>query len=267
PGIPGWFEGGQTPLHMRVPKLRGFKNRFRKTFVAVNVGRLADYAAEGKVSPDTLAAKGLIGKDARIKVLGDGVIGTKLEVHAHSVSATARQKIESAGGSIVIITPSIIMTLLNQTIPALERLSKEGEYGRNKINQYTRVLTVPLALLQGIGVAVFMQRQGVLNAFGPDALAPTLSLLASLTAGTIILMWLGELISERGIGNGISFIIFAGIVGRLPNTVEQTLQVQQNAIALISIAVIAVLVIAAIIFIQEGQRRIPVQYAKRVRGT
>ena len=165
------------------------------------------------------------------------------------------------------INASIIMTHLNQTIPALERLSKEGEYGRNKINQYTRVLTVPLALLQGIGVAVFMQRQGVLNAFGPDALAPTLSLLASLTAGTIILMWLGELISERGIGNGISFIIFAGIVGRLPNTVEQTLQVQQNAIALVSIAVIAVLVIAAIIFIQEGQRRIPVQYAKRVRGT
>src|SRR5437899_5241799 len=165
------------------------------------------------------------------------------------------------------INASIIMTLLNQTIPALERLSKEGEYGRNRINQYTRVLTVPLALLQGIGVAVFMQRQGVLNAFGPDALAPTLSLLASLTAGTIILMWLGELISERGIGNGISFIIFAGIVGRLPNTIEQTLQVQQNAIALVSIAVISVVVIAAIIFIPEGQRRIPVQYAKRVRGT
>ncbi|HEV8534232.1 MAG TPA: 50S ribosomal protein L15 [Candidatus Limnocylindria bacterium] len=104
PGLPGWFEGGQTPLHMRVPKLRGFKNRFRQSFVAVNVGRLADYAAEGKVSPDTLAAKGLIEKDARIKVLGDGAISARLEVHAHAVSATARQKIESAGGSIVIIT-------------------------------------------------------------------------------------------------------------------------------------------------------------------
>jgi large subunit ribosomal protein L15 len=103
PGLPGWFEGGQTPLHMRVPKLRGFKNRFRSSFVAVNVGRLADFAAEGKVSPDTLAAKGLIGKDARIKILGDGAISTRLEVHAHAVSATARQKIESAGGSIVII--------------------------------------------------------------------------------------------------------------------------------------------------------------------
>ena len=105
PGLPGWFEGGQTPLHMRVPKLRGFKNRFRKSFVAVNVGTLADYAAEGRVSPDTLAAKGLIDKEARIKVLGDGAISSKLEVHAHSVSATARQKIESAGGSIVIIAP------------------------------------------------------------------------------------------------------------------------------------------------------------------
>jgi len=90
---------------MRVPKLRGFKNRFREHFVAVNVGRLADYAAEGRVSPDTLAAKGLVGKDARIKVLGEGELQAKLEVHAHAVSATARQKIESAGGSIVIIRP------------------------------------------------------------------------------------------------------------------------------------------------------------------
>src|SRR5437868_9738046 len=165
------------------------------------------------------------------------------------------------------INASIIMTLLNQTIPALERLSKEGEYGRNRINQYTRILTVPLALLQGIGVAVFMQRQGVLNAFGPSDLTLTLSLLASLTAGPSILMWLGELISERGIGNGISFIIFAGIVGRLPRTVQQTLEVQTNYFALAVYAIIAVLVIAAIVFIQEGQRRVPVLYAKRVRGT
>jgi preprotein translocase subunit SecY len=165
------------------------------------------------------------------------------------------------------INASIIMTLLNQTIPALERLSKEGEYGRNKINQYTRILTVPLALLQGIGVAVFMQRSGVLPAFGPDDLGLTIAILASLTSGTLILMWLGELISERGIGNGISFIIFAGIVGRMPQTIQQTLDVQQNFIALLAIAAIGILVIAAIIFIQEGQRRIPVQYAKRVRGT
>ena len=165
------------------------------------------------------------------------------------------------------INASIIMTLLNQTIPALEQLSKEGEYGRNKINQYTRILTVPLALLQGIGVAVFMQRSNVIPDFGPGNLGLTFAILASLVAGTLILMWLGELISENGIGNGISFIIFAGIVGRLPTTVSQTLAVQSNFFALTAIAIIAVLVIAAIIFIQEGQRRIPVQYAKRVRGT
>ncbi len=165
------------------------------------------------------------------------------------------------------INASIIMTLLNQTIPALERLSKEGEYGRNKINQYTRVLTVPLALLQGVGVSVFMQRSNVIPVFGPSDIGLSLAILATLTSGTLILMWLGELISEKGIGNGISFIIFAGIVGRLPLTVQQTLEVQTNYLALGSYALLAVFVIAAIIFIQEGQRRIPVQYAKRVRGT
>jgi len=159
------------------------------------------------------------------------------------------------------------MTLLNQTIPALERLAKEGEYGRNKINQYTRILTVPLALLQGIGVAVFMNRSGVLPAFGPSDWAATISILATLVAGTLVLMWLGELISEKGIGNGISVIIFAGIVGRLPQTFAQTFEVQTNFLALLFYAVIGIGVIAAIIFIQEGQRRIPVQYAKRVRGT
>src|ERR1700687_1599583 len=89
--IPGWFEGGQNPIHMRIPQVRGFKNRFRSPFVAVNVDRLADYAVDGKVTPDTLAAKGLVRSDAKIKIL------------AHAISATAREKIESAGGSIVLI--------------------------------------------------------------------------------------------------------------------------------------------------------------------
>ncbi|MGH2450915.1 MAG: preprotein translocase subunit SecY [Candidatus Limnocylindria bacterium] len=165
------------------------------------------------------------------------------------------------------INASIIMTLLNQTIPALTALSKEGEYGRNKINQYTRMLTVPLALLQGIGVSVFMARSNVLAGFGFDDLGLTVAILASLVSGTLVLMWLGELISERGIGNGISFIIFAGIVGRIPLTIEQTLEVQENVLLLGLYLLIGISVIAAIVFIQEGQRRIPVQYAKRVRGT
>ena len=101
--IPGWFEGGQTPIHMRIPKMRGFKNRFRSPFVAVNVDRLSDYAVDGKVTPETLAAKGLVRTDAKIKILANGDVTAKFEVHAHAVSATAREKIESAGGSIVLI--------------------------------------------------------------------------------------------------------------------------------------------------------------------
>ena len=101
--IPGWFEGGQTPIHMRIPKMRGFKNRFRSPFVAVNVDRLSDYAVDGKVTPQTLAAKGLVRTDAKIKILANGEVTGRFEVHAHAVSATAREKIETAGGSIVLI--------------------------------------------------------------------------------------------------------------------------------------------------------------------
>ena len=103
PGLPAWFEGGQMPLHMRLPKLRGFKNRHRVEFVALNVAQLKTYAVNGKVSPDTLAAKGLIEPNAQVKLLGNGGITTKLEVHAHRASATARQKIEAAGGTVVLI--------------------------------------------------------------------------------------------------------------------------------------------------------------------
>ena len=103
PGLPAWFEGGQMPLHMRLPKLRGFKNRQRIEFVAVNVSQLETYAVDGKVTPETLAAKGLIEATAKVKLLGNGDLGAKLEVHAHRASATARQKIESAGGSVVLI--------------------------------------------------------------------------------------------------------------------------------------------------------------------
>jgi len=101
--IPGWFEGGQTPIHMRIPKMRGFKNRFRSPFIAVNVDRLSDYAVDGKVTPATLSAKGLVRPDARIKILANGVVSGRFEVHAHAVSAAARAKIETAGGSIVLI--------------------------------------------------------------------------------------------------------------------------------------------------------------------
>jgi large subunit ribosomal protein L15 len=103
PGLPGWFEGGQTPIHMRIPKMRGFKNRFRSEFVALNVDQLETYAVDGKVTPQTLASHGLISPDAKIKILANGELNGRYEVHAHRISAPAREKIEAAGGSIVLI--------------------------------------------------------------------------------------------------------------------------------------------------------------------
>ena len=114
------------------------------------------------------------------------------------------------------INASIIMQLMQGVIPSLGELAREGEYGRNRLNQYTRLLTVPMAFAQGYGFSVLLAANGVIPQ-NPFFSFETLSLLLSWTAGTILLMWLGELISERGLGNGISFIIFAGIVGRIPH--------------------------------------------------
>jgi preprotein translocase subunit SecY len=163
------------------------------------------------------------------------------------------------------INASIIMQLMRGVIPALDELSREGEYGRNRLNQYTRLLTVPLAFAQGYGISVLLSQAGVIPA-SPFFSLETLSLLLSFTAGTILLMWLGELISERGLGNGISFIIFAGIVGSIPQQVGPTLSGPDAVARLIPFAIVAVVIIAAVVFINEGQRRIPVQYASRVRG-
>jgi len=163
------------------------------------------------------------------------------------------------------INASIIMQLMQGVIPSLGELAREGEYGRNRINQYTRLLTVPMAFAQGYGFSVLLSANGVIAA-SPLFSFETLSLLLSFTAGTILLMWLGELISERGLGNGISFIIFAGIVGRIPHRAAPIVTGPDGILRIIPFIVIAVIVIAGVVFINEGQRRIPVQYASRVRG-
>jgi preprotein translocase subunit SecY len=162
------------------------------------------------------------------------------------------------------ITASIIMQLLMPIIPQLEELAKEGEAGRNKINQYTHLLTVPLALLQGFSQATLLQRQGVISNFGlaPATLLPTLATLITLTAGTVFAIWLGELISEQGIGNGISLIIFGGIVARVPQNIGGLWLTSPWTLLFFSL--ITVITVAVIVIIQEGQRRIPVQYGKRV---
>jgi len=163
------------------------------------------------------------------------------------------------------INASIIMQLMRGVIPSLDELSREGEYGRNRLNQYTRILTVPLAMAQAYGISVLLSANGVIPANDLFSIE-TLGLLLSMTAGTILLMWLGELISERGLGNGISFIIFAGIVGSIPQQIGPVVSGPDSIARLIPFIVLAVIVIAAVVFINEGQRRIPVQYASRVRG-
>jgi preprotein translocase subunit SecY len=162
------------------------------------------------------------------------------------------------------INASIIMQLMTGVVPRLQALSREGEYGRNKINQYTRYLTVPLALLQAYGYLAILASQGIVDEFDILALT-TISQMITLAAGTVLAMWIGELITERGIGNGISFIIFAGIVAQVPQGVATYLS-NPDIAGGVAFVVLAIVVVAAIVYIQEGQRRIPIQYASRVRG-
>jgi len=164
------------------------------------------------------------------------------------------------------ITAAIILQLLTIAVPSLERLAKEGEEGKKKIAQYTRYLTVVLAFVQAIGLSVGLFRQALIST---DFFSITVIVL-TLSAGTAFLMWLGEQINENGIGNGISLIIFAGIVSRIPSAIHTTwIKLQAGEVSIITIIVFllfAVIVVVGIIEVQQGQRRIPVQYAKRVVG-
>jgi preprotein translocase subunit SecY len=177
------------------------------------------------------------------------------------------------------ITASIIMQLMTPIIPTLNELSNEGQQGRKKINQYTHFLTVPLALLQGYGQGLLFSRtfdpvtgQPLIQNFGlfdRDTALPTIALLASMTAGTVLLVWMGELITENGIGNGVSIIIFGGIVASLPGAVSNLVtggETSDNVIGTVFFAIIALATVVGIVKINEGQRRIPVHHAKRMRA-
>ena len=163
------------------------------------------------------------------------------------------------------INASIIMQLMTGVVPSLQALQREGEYGRNKINQYTRYLAVPMALLQSYGFLALLNSQQVLSSGFDLSNFYTITQIITLTAGSMVLMWLGELITEKGIGNGISFIIFAGIVSRTPAAIGGFLTTP-NLPLVLGFVIIAIISVAVIIYIQEGQRRIPIQYASRVRG-
>jgi preprotein translocase subunit SecY len=175
-------------------------------------------------------------------------------------------------GIMPYISASIILQLLAVVVPALERLQKEGEQGRKKITQYTRYGTVALSAIQGLGIAVGLEGMQI----GGAAVVPhpgwafRLMTTITLTGGTIFLMWLGEQISERGIGNGISLLIFAGIIVRMPEAIVASwtliTQGEMNPLVFLALAALMVVVVAGVIIMTLGQRRIPVQYAKRVVG-
>ena len=176
-------------------------------------------------------------------------------------------------GIMPYISASIILQLLTVVIPHLEQLKKEGEQGRKKITQYTRYGTVLLSIIQGIGISIGLENMtapgGAPVVFSPGWGFRILTVI-TLTAGTAFIMWLGEQITERGIGNGISLIIFAGIVARMPAAVGNTIRLISTGEMVIFLALFLLIlmigVVGFIIFIEQGQRRIPVQYAKRVIG-
>jgi preprotein translocase subunit SecY len=177
-------------------------------------------------------------------------------------------------GIMPYISASIILQLLTVVIPYLDRLNKEGEAGRKKITQYTRYGTVLLSVVQGFMIAVGLESTSLPGSQAAIVLQPgwgfRLMTVITLTAGTAFIMWLGEQITERGIGNGISLIIFAGIVARMPLAIGNTFRLVRtgeiSTFMVVILAAVMLLVVAAIIFVERGQRRIPVQYAKRVVG-
>ncbi|HWB34011.1 MAG TPA: preprotein translocase subunit SecY [Candidatus Paceibacterota bacterium] len=205
-----------------------------------------------------------------------GVNATQLQLFFNNNQFFGLLNLFSGGGlsslSIVMlgvapyITASIIMQLLTMMIPRLKQLyQEEGEAGRQRFSQYTRFIAVPIAITQGISFLLILERQGVLGILSPMQFAVNLLVI---TAGSILLMWIGELISEFGLGNGVSLIIFAGIVARLPQTASQALfsfDATQIPVYLAFFAA-AVAIVAAVVIISEAERPVPVTYAKRVRG-
>lgn len=177
-------------------------------------------------------------------------------------------------GIMPYISASIIMELLKIVVPAIDKLYKEGEAGQKKIKQYTRYGTVILSAIQGLGISIGLESMGLESGGTPVVLHPgwgfRLMTVLTLTSGTAFIMWLGEQITERGIGNGISLIIFAGIVARMPSAIGNTLQLVRtgeiSVITMILLLLFMVAVVGFIVFMERGQRRIPVQYARRVIG-
>ncbi len=249
------IEGAQNIL--KIPEL---KKRIFITFVFLAIYRIGVHIPTPGINGDALANFFAQAKGTLFQLI-DMFSGGGLE--RLSVFAL---------GIMPYISASIILQLLTVVIPYLERLQKEGEIGRKKIVQYTRYGTVVLSMIQGFGIAVGLEQMVVsgMSVVPFPGWSFRIMTVITLTAGTAFIMWLGEQITERGIGNGISLIIFAGIVARMPNAVATTLQLfslgQMSVVTILGLIVLMILVVAVIIFVETGQRRLPVQYAKRIVG-
>ncbi len=244
-----------------IGKIPELKRRIGNTFLLLAVYRIGVHIPTPGINREALAA------------FFNAAQGTLLGLFNMFSGGALRQLSVFALGIMPYISASIILQLLTVVIPHLERLSKEGEAGRKKITQYTRYGTVLLSIIQGFGIAFGLE--GMTGPGGePVVLNPGWSFrlvtVITLTAGTAFIMWLGEQITERGIGNGISLIIFAGIVAGMPGAVGNTLSLMKTGeMSVFKVLVLLVLMVAVVAFIvhmERGQRRIPVQYAKRVVG-
>src|SRR5881398_3262555 len=229
----------------RVPELR---RRVLFTALILAVYRLGSWLPAPGVNSDQISQY-FSGK-------GGTVLGL---LNLFSGSALARFSV-FALGIMPYVTASIILQLLTVVIPTLEQLQKEGESGMAKINQYTRYLTVALAAAQGVGYAYLFRTQGAL----PKDAGRLVLIVVTLTAGTTLLMWMGELITKRGIGNGISLLIFASILTSAPQGINAW--INGTPLEKLFFPLVAIGVVVAVVFVQEGQRRIPIQYAKRMMG-
>jgi preprotein translocase subunit SecY len=241
-------------------QLTELRRRLLFVFGALLVFRIGTFIPVPGVSPTAIA------------LLFDQQRGTILDMFNMFSGGALERASLFALGIMPYISASIIMQLMSAVIPSLEQMKKEGEAGRRKITQYTRYGTVVLATFQAIGIAIALEGQQVA---GQPVVAHTgfgfvFTAAVSLVTGTMFLMWLGEQITERGIGNGISLIIFAGIVAGLPSAVGGTLELARtgelNALAILALFVLAVVVTAFVVFVERGQRRITVNYAKRQQG-
>ncbi len=245
---------GQIPAGMQ-NGLGELWSRLRFVLLAIIVYRIGAHIPVPGINPDRLAA------------LFEQNQGTILSLfNMFSGGALERMSI-LALGIMPYISASIIMQLMTVVSPQLEQLKKEGEAGRRKINQYTRYGTVLLATVQSFGMAVGLANQGV--AFAADVSFYFVAVV-TLVSGAVFLMWLGEQVTERGIGNGISILIFAGIVAGLPSAIGQSFEAARqgdlNILALLAIAALAVATVGFVVFMERGQRRITINYAKRQQG-